>query len=131
MASPRSQSNDAARSVVLRRWWRDAADNIIATVELMKDGPQSGEFASRLEVVELGLGDDGDEITSCVIAPVERVAVLWFGTPVLRFRSMHPYQSEVCGPDSAYLSHLINTEMDFARSARSEGWSDCPAPTFE
>jgi hypothetical protein len=50
---------------------RDAADNIIATVELMKDGPQGGEFASRLEVVELGLDDDGDEITSCVIAPVE------------------------------------------------------------
>jgi hypothetical protein len=50
---------------------RDAADNIIATVELMKDGPQGGEFASRLEVVELGLDDDGDKITSCVIAPVE------------------------------------------------------------
>jgi RecA-family ATPase len=34
---------------------RDAADNIIATVELMKDGPQGDEFASRLEVVEIGL----------------------------------------------------------------------------
>ena len=50
---------------------RDAADNIIATVELMKDGPQGEEFASRLEVVELGLDDDGDRITSCVIVPVE------------------------------------------------------------
>jgi hypothetical protein len=50
---------------------RDAADNIIATVELMKDGPQGGEFASRLEVVEFGTDDDGDIITSCVITPVE------------------------------------------------------------
>jgi hypothetical protein len=50
---------------------RDAADNIIATVELMKDGPQGEEFASRLEVVEIGLDDDGDRITSCVIVPVE------------------------------------------------------------
>ena len=50
---------------------RDAADNIIATVELMKDGLQGDEFASRLEVVELGLDDDGDKITSCVIVPVE------------------------------------------------------------
>jgi hypothetical protein len=50
---------------------RDAADNIIATVELMKDGPQGDEFASRLEVVELGLDDDGDKIASCVIVPVE------------------------------------------------------------
>ena len=33
---------------------RDAADNIIATVEFMKDGPQGDEFASRLEVVEIG-----------------------------------------------------------------------------
>ncbi len=50
---------------------RDAADNIIATVELMKDGPQGDEFASRLEVVEIGLDADGDKITSCVIVPVE------------------------------------------------------------
>ena len=53
---------------------RDAADNIIATVELMKDGPQGDEFASRLEVVEIGLDDDGDKITSCVIVPVEGLA---------------------------------------------------------
>ena len=53
---------------------RDAADNIIATVELMKDGPQGDEFASRLEVAELGLDDDGDKITSCVIVPVEGLA---------------------------------------------------------
>jgi hypothetical protein len=53
---------------------RDAADNIIATVEFMKDGPQGDEFASRLEVGELGLDDDGDKITSCVIVPVEGLA---------------------------------------------------------
>ena len=53
---------------------RDAEDNIIATVELMKDGPQGDEFASRLEVVEVGTDDDGDPITSCVIVPVEGLA---------------------------------------------------------
>jgi AAA domain len=53
---------------------RDDADNIIATVELMKDGPQGDEFASRLEVVEIGIDDDGDKITSCVIVPVEELA---------------------------------------------------------
>ena len=50
---------------------RDAADNIIATVELMKDGPQGDEFASQLEAVEIGIDDDGDKITSCVVVPVE------------------------------------------------------------
>jgi hypothetical protein len=39
------------------------ADNIITTIELMKDGQQGDEFVSRLEV--------GDKITSCVIEPVE------------------------------------------------------------
>ncbi len=53
---------------------RDATDNIIATVELMKDGPQGDEFASKLEVVEVGIDDDGDKITSCVIVPVEGLA---------------------------------------------------------
>jgi hypothetical protein len=50
---------------------RDNADNIIATIELMKDGQQGDEFTSRLEVVEVGIDDDGDKITSCVIEPVE------------------------------------------------------------
>jgi AAA domain len=50
---------------------RDAADNIIATVELMKDGSQGAEFASRLQVVDVGIDDDGDKITSCVITPIE------------------------------------------------------------
>ena len=50
---------------------RDTADNVVAAVELMKDGPQGDEFASRLEVVEIGIDDDGDNITSCVVAPVE------------------------------------------------------------
>ncbi len=50
---------------------RDAADNIIATVELMKDGPQGEEFVSRLESVEVGIDDDGEKITSCVIYSVE------------------------------------------------------------
>jgi hypothetical protein len=53
---------------------RDAADNIIATVELMKDGAQGDEFVSRLEIVEVGKDIDDDEVTSCVIVPVEGLA---------------------------------------------------------
>jgi hypothetical protein len=53
---------------------RDTSDNIVATVELMKDGPQGDEFASRLEVVEIGQDDEGDRITSCIIEPIEGVA---------------------------------------------------------
>ena len=50
---------------------RDIADNVLVTVEHMKDGPEGDMIASRLERVELGPDDDGDPITSCVIVPVE------------------------------------------------------------
>lgn len=50
---------------------RDAAENIIATVEWMKDGPQGDEIVSRLVPIEVGRDEEGDSITSCVIEPVE------------------------------------------------------------
>jgi AAA domain len=53
---------------------RDAAHNVVATVELMKDGAQGDEFTSRLDVVEVGIDDDGDPITSCVIVPLDGLA---------------------------------------------------------
>jgi hypothetical protein len=53
---------------------RDGAGNIIATVEWMKDGPDGGVIASRLESVEIGRDEDGDPVTSCIIVPVEGIA---------------------------------------------------------
>jgi hypothetical protein len=50
---------------------RDALDQIVATVEWMKDGPEGEEIVSRLNVVEVGINEDGDPITSCVIEPVD------------------------------------------------------------
>jgi hypothetical protein len=54
---------------------RDAADNIVATVEFMKDGPQGDEIVSTLEQVTVGKDDDGDSITSCIIRPSDTTAV--------------------------------------------------------
>jgi hypothetical protein len=50
---------------------RDAADNVLVTVEHMKDGLEGDVIASRLGRVELGSDEDGDPMTSCVIVPVE------------------------------------------------------------
>jgi hypothetical protein len=50
---------------------RDAADNVIVTVEWMKDGREGDVIASRLERVEMGNDIDGDPISSCVVAPIE------------------------------------------------------------
>jgi hypothetical protein len=49
---------------------KDAAGIVTATVELAKDMAEGATLASRLEVVELGLDQDGDPITSCVCVPV-------------------------------------------------------------
>ena len=37
----------------------------------MKDGPEGATIASRLEQAEVGIDEDGDLITSCIVVPVE------------------------------------------------------------
>lgn len=49
---------------------RDGSGNIVATLEYMKDGPEGDVFTSRLETVEVGMDEDGEPITSCVVRPV-------------------------------------------------------------
>lgn len=55
---------------------RDAADNILAELELSKDGDIGLQFVSRLKVVEIGVDEDGDPVTSCVVEPVDAGAPL-------------------------------------------------------
>jgi hypothetical protein len=49
----------------------EASNDVIATIEWMKDGVEGDQIASRLQLVELGPNDDGDPITSCVILPTD------------------------------------------------------------
>jgi hypothetical protein len=50
---------------------RDASDAIIVEVEFMKDGPAGDSIASRLRVVDVGIDEDGETISSCIIEPTE------------------------------------------------------------
>lgn len=50
---------------------RDLAENVVASVEYMKDGPDGCEFTSRLESVDVGMDEDGDPISSCIVTPVD------------------------------------------------------------
>jgi hypothetical protein len=52
---------------------RDSNDNIIITVEAMKDGPHGDVVASRLDVEDVGMDEDGDTISSCVVLPQENM----------------------------------------------------------
>jgi hypothetical protein len=47
----------------------------VGTVMKVKDGPSGDRFAFALEVVELGVDDDGDPITTCVCVEREAPAV--------------------------------------------------------
>ena len=53
---------------------RDAAHNIVAELELSKDGETGLQFVSRLKIVEIGSDQDGDPITSCVIEALDTPA---------------------------------------------------------
>lgn len=46
---------------------RNAAGQVVATVEWMKDGPEGDEIVSTLKVVEVATDEDGEPVTSCVI----------------------------------------------------------------
>jgi hypothetical protein len=59
----------------LRPFRRDSASNVIAELELSKDGDVGLQFVSRLRAVEIGCDQDGDPITSCVIEAVDAPAV--------------------------------------------------------
>jgi hypothetical protein len=50
---------------------RDDTNNVIATVEWLKDGAEGDVIVSRLDLVELGLDEDDEPITSCIVLPVE------------------------------------------------------------
>lgn len=54
---------------------RDPAGNIVVTVEYLKDGPEGDTIVSRLEQVEVGTDEDGEQITSCVVVPVDGAPV--------------------------------------------------------
>jgi hypothetical protein len=50
---------------------RDTASNVIVELEWMKDGEEGAVIASRLHVVEVGVNEYDDPITSCVVVPVD------------------------------------------------------------
>ena len=51
---------------------RDASGTIVANLEWAKDGPEGAEICSRLESMEVGVDEDGEPITSCVLVPAEK-----------------------------------------------------------
>ena len=63
---------------------RDATGNIIAELELSKDGEVGLQFASRLVQRDIGVDEDGDAIMSCVVEAVEDACRTWKTRPTPR-----------------------------------------------
>jgi hypothetical protein len=54
---------------------RDVLNNVVVTVECMKDGPEGETITSHLEVVEVGTDEDGEPITSCIVVEADAAGV--------------------------------------------------------
>lgn len=54
---------------------RDAADNVVATVEFMKDGEDGVEIVSKLLPFDVAVGATGKIVNSCVVVPVDGPAI--------------------------------------------------------
>lgn len=53
----------------------DDAGDIVATVDFAKDSQSGLQILSRLQAVDVGKDEDGDEMTSCVVVPVGEMAI--------------------------------------------------------
>jgi hypothetical protein len=54
---------------------KDADGSVIATLELMKDGPEGGVLRCRLQPVDVGVDSRGKAITSCVVEHLDGTAL--------------------------------------------------------
>jgi AAA domain len=68
---PRGHTSLTGTAVTQIALKKDAEKNVQVEIEYMKDGPEGAQFASRLELVDVGIDEDGDPKTSCVVIPIE------------------------------------------------------------
>jgi hypothetical protein len=72
---PRGHTSLGAAVDALLAVSRDGEENVVVTVEAVRDGEDGDVIGSRLEKVEIGTDEDGDPMTSCVVLPVEIAAL--------------------------------------------------------
>ena len=70
-ARPRGHSSLTGAADMQISVKRDPSGCVIATVEYNKDGASGEVLASELEVVEIGVDDEGEVITSCVVVEAD------------------------------------------------------------
>jgi hypothetical protein len=106
---------------------RDAAGNVVAKVEWMKDGPEGDEIVSSLEQVTVGTDDDGEAITSCIIRDAEKSAIKGkekvTGAAAIALRILHDTLADI-----GEIPHLNTHIPPNTRTIQVETWrSNCYA----
>lgn len=99
---PRGHSSLLGADDVLIAVKRDAADNIVATIQNAKDAATGLEIVSRLVVIDVGKDEDGDPVTSCFIEPL--------GEPVVKAAAKN-------APKAA-----ANSKIDILKTAMLEAY---------
>lgn len=82
---------------------RRSGASVIAIVERMKDGPEGATIGSQLEQVEVGIDEDGDPLTSCIVVEGE-AAQASTKTPTLSKSAtigLHALQEAIIGAGEA------------------------------
>jgi hypothetical protein len=72
---PRGHTSLTAAADVQIAIVRDAAQNVVAAIELAKDGPSGEQFISQLETVDVGQNQHGEKAMTCIIVPVDGPSV--------------------------------------------------------
>jgi hypothetical protein len=93
---------------------KDKNGLITATVEHMKDGEPAPPFSCHLKLMDdLGIDDDGDPITSCVITPAQ-------STP-----SASPRASKLTGSQARFLDILVEATIDAPEAHKTKAGIPC------
>jgi hypothetical protein len=67
---PRGHTSLTAAADAQIKVMRDSSNNVVASVEYMKDGREGAKVYSRLEAVRVGTDEDNEPVFSCVMAPL-------------------------------------------------------------
>lgn len=90
----------------------------VATVTKQRDLPSGDQFPFRLAIVELGLDEDGDAVTSCVVEPVDEM-------PTQRTQPRGKNQAKLLAALQEWRrnnpDHDFITTIDFRGIAKAQG----------
>jgi hypothetical protein len=99
-----------------------------ATITKMKDGADGASFPFKLQVVSLGIDEDGDDITSCVIEHVDETPAVRERRPPLKGPNqilvMKTARDVLAGGKTAYMPDFVDACVEGMPNTAKPGERD-------